>query len=222
MHKWFIMLLKSKEWNSNLLASACVGAAIPSSSAASEATENGRKKRRMEESNGEWKNVYIHRCIFRPPKCSHLTFTRHKGHSKFKLLRAHASEPTQNQLCIYRFKTLYIYIYIYMFKYLVEKLTTYWNTENDTPISWPQPLLAMVQQFRHHPGPPKQRRMEESRHRFIFWPPKCSHLTFTIHKGHSKFKPLRNNASIPTQNKYVYIYIHDSTCMYKYIDMHIH
>ena len=109
-----------------------------------------------------------------------------------------------------------------MFKYLVEKLTTYWNTENDTPISWPQPLLAMVQQFRHHPGPPKQRRMEESRHRFIFWPPKCSHLTFTIHKGHSKFKPLRNNASIPTQNKYVYIYIHDSTCMYKYIDMHIH
>ena len=149
------------------------------------------KQRRMEESR--------HRFIFWPPKCSHLTFTIHKGHSKFKPLRTHASEPTQNQLCIYRFKTLYIYIY--MFKYLVEKLTTYWNTENDTPISWPQPLLALVQKFCHHPGPPKQRRMEESRHRFIFWPPKCSHLTFTRHKGHSKFKPLRAHASEPTQNQ---------------------
>ena len=105
---------------------------------------------------------------------------------------------------------IFKYIYIYMFKYLVEKLTTYWNTKNDTPISWPQPLLAMVQQFRHHPGPPKQRRMEESKHRFIFWPPKCRHLTFTCHKGHSKFKPLRTHASEPTQNQlciYIYIYL---------------
>ena len=107
-----------------------------------------------------------------------------------------------------------------MFKYLVEKLTTYWNTKNDTPISWPQPLLAMVQQFRHHPGPPKQRRMEESKHRFIFWPPKCRHLTFTCHKGHSKFKPLRTHASEPTQNQlciYIYIYIY-----FIYLKQHIY